>query len=103
MSEMTKNQIPANWAIVDVNAQQVDGAMSDVLDIGDVQKKINAFGAKCIEIDGHDIDAMRQAKKEKHKDQPLIILARTCPYKGMNYLQLIHLHNYLKTKVLALM
>jgi len=75
------------WAIVDVNEQQVDGAMSDVLDIGDVEKKINAFGAKCIEIDGHDIEAMRQAKKEKHKDQPLIILARTSPYKGMNYLK----------------
>ena len=75
------------WAIVDVNEQQVDGAMSDVLDIGNIQKKINSFGAKCIEIDGHDIEAMRQAKKEKHKDQPLIILARTSPYKGMEYLK----------------
>ena len=75
------------WAIVDVNEQQVDGAMSEVLDIGNIQKKINSFGAKCIEIDGHDIEAMRQAKKEKHKDQPLIILARTSPYKGMEYLK----------------
>ena len=58
------------WAIVDVNEQQVDGAMSDVLDIGNIQKKINSFGAKCIEIDGHDIEAMRQAKNEKHKDHP---------------------------------
>jgi len=70
-----------------VNDQQVDGAMSEVLDIGNIQKKINSFGAKCIEIDGHDIEAMRQAKKEKHKDQPLIILARTSPYKGMEYLK----------------
>ena len=30
---------------------------------------------------------MRQAKNEKHKDQPLIILARTSPYKGMEYLK----------------
>ena len=75
------------WAIVDVNEQQVDGAMSDVLDIGNIQKKISSFGAKCIEIDGHDIEAMRQAKNEKHKDQPLIILARTSPYKGMEYLK----------------
>ena len=75
------------WAIIDVNEQQVDGAMSDVLDIGDINKKINSFGAKCIEIDGHDINAMRQAKSEKHIDQPLIILARTSPYKGMNFLK----------------
>ena len=75
------------WAIVDVNEQQVDGAMSDVLDIGDINKKINSFGAKCIEIDGHDINAMRQAKNEKHNGTPLIILARTSPYKGMNFLK----------------
>ena len=30
---------------------------------------------------------MRQAKKEKHEDQPLVILARTSPYKGMTYLK----------------
>tara|TARA_B100001248_G_scaffold122392_1_gene91602 strand:+ start:277 stop:1197 length:921 start_codon:yes stop_codon:yes gene_type:complete len=75
------------WAIVDVNEQQVDGAMSDVLNIGDINKKINSFGAKCIEIDGHDINAMRQAKKEKHDGKPLIILARTSPYKGMSFLK----------------
>ena len=75
------------WAIVDVNEQQVDGAMSDVLDIGNILKKINSFGAKCIEIDGHDINAMRQAKNENHIGKPLIILARTSPYKGMKYLK----------------
>ena len=31
------------WAIVDVNEQQVDGAMSDVLNIGDINKKINSL------------------------------------------------------------
>ena len=55
-----------------------------MFDIGNIQKK--QFFRKCIEIDGHDI-AMRQAKNEKHKDQPLIILARTSPYKGMQYLK----------------
>lgn len=75
------------WAIVDVNEQQVDGAMSDVLDIGDINKKINSFGAKCIELDGHDINAMRQAKNENHDGKPLIILARTSPYKGMDFLK----------------
>ena len=33
------------------------------------------------------LDIVQEAKKEPHKDQPLIILARTCPYKGMNYLK----------------
>lgn len=75
------------WAIMDVNSQQVDGAMSAVMDVGDIEKKINSFGALAIEIDAHDINAMRDAKKEKHEGRPLIILARSSPYKGMSFLK----------------
>ena len=75
------------WAIVDVNSQQVDGAMKDVMDVGDIVKKINSFGAVGIEIDAHDISAMRDARKEDHKGRPLIILARSSPYKGMSFLK----------------
>jgi transketolase len=75
------------WAIIDVNSQQVDGAMIDVLDVGDIEKKINAFGALAIEVDAHDINALRDARKENHEGRPLIILARSCPYKGMSYLK----------------
>ena len=75
------------WAIIDVNSQQVDGAMSDVMDVGDILKKINSFGALAIEIDAHDINAMREARKEKHEGRPLIILARSSPFKGMSFLK----------------
>ena len=75
------------WAIIDVNSQQVDGAMSDVMDVGDIQKKINSFGALAIEVDAHDINAMREARKEKHEGCPLIILAKSSPYQGMTYLK----------------
>ena len=34
------------WAIVDVNEQQVDGAMSDVLNIGNIHKKNQFFWCK---------------------------------------------------------
>ena len=71
--------------------------MSEVLDIGNIQKN-QFFGAKCIEIDGHDIEAMRQAKKAS-KDQPLIILARTSPYKGMEYLKKISRLHYVRFKL----
>jgi len=75
------------WAIMDVNSQQVDGAMSAVMDVGDIEKKINSFGALAIEIDAHDINAMKEARKEKHEGRPLIILARSSPYQGMSYLK----------------
>lgn len=75
------------YAIMDVNDQQCDGAMSSVMEVGDIKKKFDTFGAHCIEIDGHDISAMRDAVKENHAGKPLIILARTNPFNAMSILE----------------
>ena len=75
------------YAIMDVNDQQCDGAMSSVMEVGDIRRKFIEFGAACIEIDGHDINAMRDAVNEPHEGQPLIILARTSPYHTMPILE----------------
>ena len=75
------------WAMMDVNEQQCDGAMKDVMDVGDIAKKIKAFGAKVVEIDAHDMKAMKDARNENHEGVPLIILARSSPYKGMSFLK----------------
>lgn len=74
-------------AIMDVNDQQCDGAMSSVMDVGNIRTKLLNFGAACVEIDGHDINAMRDAVKEKHDGKPLIILARTNPFHTMSILE----------------
>ncbi len=75
------------WAIMDVNRQQSDGAMDSVMKVGDIRQKFTDFGAHCVEIDGHDLEAMRQARAEKHEGKPLIILAYTSPTQGMPILQ----------------
>ena len=75
------------YAIMDVNDQQCDGAMNSVMDVGDIRTKFNDFGAVCVEIDGHDVDAMREAVKEPHAGKPLIILARTNPFNAMPILE----------------
>ncbi len=75
------------WALMDVNNQQCDGAMSSVMDVRNIATKMRAFGAFVVEIDAHDITAMRQAKAESHKGKPLIILAHSSPTKGMEFLQ----------------
>ncbi len=75
------------YAIMDVNDQQCDGAMSSVMDVGDIRTKFNDFGAVCVEIEGHDVDAMREAVKEPHAGKPLIILARTNPFNAMPILE----------------
>jgi transketolase len=75
------------YAIMDVNAQQCDGAMATVMDVGDIKAKLEVFGARAVDIDGHDLAAMRQAAQEAHPGRPLIILAHTSPYRGMSPLQ----------------
>ncbi|WP_319531269.1 thiamine pyrophosphate-dependent enzyme [uncultured Cohaesibacter sp.] len=81
------HRIDSLYAIMDVNEQQCDGAMSSVMEVGDIRKKMIEFGAACVEIDGHDINAMRQALEEPHEGRPLIILARTSPFKTMSILE----------------
>ncbi len=75
------------WAIMDVNRQQCDGAMDSVMTVGDIATKLRDFGAVVVEIDGHDLAAMRQARAEPHEGRPLIILAHTSPYRGMSFLE----------------
>jgi transketolase len=73
--------------IVDVNRQQCDGAMSSVLDLGDLAARVASFGVTCRSIDGHDLNAMREAADSAEPGKPLIILANTSPYQGMEFLK----------------
>lgn len=74
------------WALMDVNRQQCDGAMDQVMTVGDIATKLRNFGAVVAEVDAHDLTALRQAKATKHEGQPLIILAHSSPTKGMEFL-----------------
>ena len=77
------HRIDTLYAIMDVNGQQCDGAMDSVMEVGDIAQKIEAFGGVAVWIDGHDLDAMREAVKTPHEGKPLIILARSSPCEGM--------------------
>ncbi len=76
------------YAIMDVNRQQCDGAMSSVMDVGDIKAKIEDFGGVAVWVDGHNLDEIREALKTPHRGKPLIILANTSPFRGMPTLQL---------------
>ena len=73
--------------IVDVNRQQCDGAMSDVLDLGDLASRIASFGATVRSVDGHDLDALRAAAASFEPGRALFVLANTSPFQGMPYLE----------------
>ena len=74
-------------AIMDVNDQQCDGAMSSVMEVGDIRSKFINFGAACVEVDAHDLTAIRDAASETHSGKPLIILARSNPFHTMSILE----------------
>lgn len=73
--------------IVDVNQQQCDGAMASVLAPGDTAGRLRAFGAHVVDVDGHDIEAVARAAAVRPQGAPLVILAHTCPWHGMDFLE----------------
>ncbi len=74
-------------ALMDVNRQQCDGAMDSVMRVGEIGTKLRSFGAVAVDVDAHDLTALRQAWAEPHEGRPLIVLAHSSPTRGMAYLE----------------
>lgn len=71
---------------VDVNAQQCDGAMTDVMRIEPLASRLRAFGAEVREVDGHDVEALAGAATAV-EGAPLVVLAQTDPCRGLPQLE----------------
>ena len=73
--------------IVDANGQQVDGRTEDVMALRSLEAKFRAFGAKTTTIDGHNLKAMHRAFAQPHPNKPLVVIANTEPYRGIDLLK----------------
>ena len=75
--------------IVDLNGLQIDGKVSDVMNVEPLAEKYRSFGWNTIEINGHDlseiIGAFEIARKTKGK--PTAIIARTVKGKGVSFME----------------
>ena len=70
--------------LVNDNGEQADGATREVLNIGALAPKFDAFGLRPIEVDGHDVPALRAALGEARAHEgPVAVIARTVPGKGV--------------------
>ncbi len=87
LAALSHHSIDNIRVLVDVNRQQCDGAMSSVLDLGDLPARVAAFGATTHSVDGHDLDGLRQAAESAEPGKPLVILANTSPFQGMEHLK----------------
>jgi transketolase len=75
-------------AIVDYNHLQTDGTTEEVMDIGDVRRKFDAFGWDTVEIDGHDMGQVVEAlERSRTLDRPAAIVAQTRKGKGVSSME----------------
>lgn len=75
--------------IVDFNKIQTDKPVSDIIDLGDLEKKFELFGWYVERCNGHDFFALdRVFKKFKDvTDRPKILIADTIKGKGISFME----------------
>lgn len=81
-------------ATVDVNGRQIDGDTDDVLSLGDLRKKFEAFGWKVFDCDGNDMDELLSTlagcKAATGKGVPVINLMKTEMGMGVDFMMGTH-------------
>jgi transketolase len=64
--------------VIDANNSQVDGPVASVTTLEPLTEKWRSFGWRAVEVDGHDVEALRQAFASRHNAAgPLVVVART--------------------------
>ena len=82
-------------ATIDLNGKQIDGSTDQVLPMGNIQAKFEAFGWNVLNIKkGNDIDAiltgLAEAKLLTGKDKPVCILLHTEMGNGVDFMMHTH-------------
>ncbi|MEC8248009.1 MAG: transketolase [Bacteroidota bacterium] len=82
-------------ATIDLNGKQIDGSTDDVLYMGDLKAKFEAFDWIVIEIEkGNDVNAilkgMAAAKKASGKGKPVCVLLKTMMGNGVDFMMHTH-------------
>jgi transketolase len=82
-------------ATVDYNLKQIDGATDDVMPLGDLKAKFEAFGWIVLEIeDGNDIEqvieGLESAKRKTGNGKPVCILMHTEMGNGVDFMMGTH-------------
>lgn len=88
------NKVDNLIAAVDYNGRQIDGDVEQVLSLGNLKLKWQAFGWEVLEVDGHDIAALRatfaKAKEMTGHGKPIMILMKTEMGQGVDFMMGSH-------------
>jgi transketolase len=79
---------------VDWNGQQIDGTTKDVMDLGNIHAKFDAFGWTTLEMNGNDMDevlaTLDKARSLTGQGKPIAIMMHTIMGKGVDFMQNDH-------------
>ena len=79
---------------IDYNGRQIDGDVEDVLSLGNLKQKWQAFGWEVLEMDGHNmeeiVDTLNTAKSFVGKGKPIMIIMKTEMGQGVDFMMGSH-------------
>eukprot|EP00389_Voromonas_pontica_P003434 GDKH01005065.1.p1 GENE.GDKH01005065.1~~GDKH01005065.1.p1 ORF type:complete len:292 (-),score=16.94 GDKH01005065.1:50-895(-) len=91
------NKVDNLIVAVDLNGQQIDGSTDNVLPIGNLRAKLEAFGWDVIDVEkGNDLKAiisgMATAKEKTGNGKPICVLLHTIMGNGVDFM--MHTHDW---------
>jgi transketolase len=90
------NKVDNLISAIDVNGQQIDGSTENVLSLGNLKAKWEAFGWEVLEMNGNDMtDVIRGldlAVSKTGKGKPIMILMQTMMGNGIDFM--MHSHKW---------
>ena len=88
------NKVDNLISTIDYNGRQIDGDLDDVLPMGNLVQKWQAFGWEVLEMDGHNIDEIKatlaKAKSFVGNGKPIMIVMTTEMGQGVDYMMGTH-------------
>lgn len=81
-------------ATVDWNGQQIDGTADQIMSLGNLPAKWEAFGWQVLQMDGHNmtqiVETLNHAKSISKQGKPTVILMKTSMGKGVDFMEGTH-------------
>ncbi len=89
------NKVDNIISTIDYNGQQIDGSTNDVLPMGDLKAKLEAFGWDVLDLQhGNDLDTviagLKEAKSRTGKGKPVCVLLHTIMGHGVDFMMGTH-------------
>ena len=89
------NKVDNIIATVDLNGKQIDGSTEDVLPMGNIKNKFEAFGWEVIELKegnsiSHILKALQIAKSKLGNGKPIVVLMKTEMGNGVDFMMHTH-------------